>query len=388
MLKIVVLSMSFVLLSAMAMNGILPEIRDSLGITQTQSELLITVPSIATLIFVIACDKFISKIGMKKTVLLGLLLAGIGGVMPLFNSTNYTYFLVSRFLFGAGKGLIFTPSVSYITILFDEKERATLIGYRSAVEMLGQAFLTLAMGALAVLSWHLSFTTNIIFFVIAGLVAWKIPEVDANRNANGSTEGSNDKIPPIVIPLALFVGLIAVSGSMIAVRFPALAAEIRGEGYNSSILVAIKPMLGIIAAMFFGKLNAILGKKLLYIGVTLLITAQMMIGFSNGNFVILIIGFQLSAFVLGWVVPIIISTISRLTTGKQQRLSTALVLICANVGIFLMPFIVSGLELIAGNTELAAPYPIMGGFIATILLIVIITSNNKTFRTKVGLKNA
>jgi len=387
MLKITVLSMSFVLLTAMAMNGILPEIRDSLGITQTQSELLVTLPSIATLIFVTLCDKFIGKIGMKKTVLLGLLLGGIGGVMPLFNSTNYTYILISRFIFGAGKGLIFTPSVSYINILFDENERATLIGFRSAVEMLGQALLTLIMGGLAIFSWNFSFITNIIFFIIAGLVAWKIPEVDANSNAKGSTEGSDAKIPLLVFPLALFVGIVAISGSMIAVRFPALAAEIRGDGYNSSIWVAIKPLLGIIAAIFFGKLNAILGKKLLYIGVLMLISAQMMIGFSNGNFIVLVVGFQLSAFVLGWVVPIIISTISRMTTGKQQRLSTACVLICANVGIFLMPFIVRGLEAIAGSTELAAPYPIMGAFVTTILTIVIITSNSKPFRKKVGLDN-
>lgn len=387
MLKLTVLSISFVLLSAMAINGILPEIRDSLGITQTQSELLVTIPSIATLVFVILCDKFISKIGMKKTVLLGLLLGGVGGIMPLFNSTNYAYILISRFIFGAGKGLIFTPSVSYINILFDENERTTLIGFRSAVEMLGQALLTLIMGTLAIFSWNFSFITNIIFFIIAGLVAWKIPEVDANSNSKGSTVGSNAKIPLIVFPLAIFVGVIAISGSMIAVRFPALAAEIRGDGYNSSIWVAIKPLLGIIAAMFFGKLNAILGKKLLYIGVLMLISAQMMIGFSNGNFIVLVVGFQLSAFVLGWVVPIIINTIARLTTGKQQRLATACVLICANVGIFLMPFIVRGLEIIAGSTELAAPYPIMGAFVATLLIIVLVTSNNKTFRTKVGLKN-
>ena len=388
MLKIIVLSISFVLLTVMSVNGILPEIRDSLGITQTQSELLITLPSIATLIFVILCDKFIAKIGMKKTVLLGLILGGIGGVMPLFNSSSYSYILTSRFIFGAGKGLIFTPSVSYINILFSPEERATLIGFRSAVEMLGQAFFTLLMGGLAILSWQSSFLANIIFFIIAGLVAWKIPEVDANSNSTGSTEGSDAKIPLIVFPLAMFVGVVAISGSMIAVRFPAMAAEIRGAGYNSSIWVAIKPLLGIIAAMFFGKLNALFGKKLLYIGVLMLITAQMMIGFSRGNFIILIVGFQLSAFVLGWVVPIIISTISRLTTGKQQRLSTACVLICANVGIFLMPFIVRGLEAIAGSTELAAPYPLMGAFVATLLLIVIITSNNKSFRAKVGLERA
>ena len=387
MLKIVVLSMSFVLLSATAAIGILPEIRDALGITQTQSELLATIPSIAMLLFVIICDVIISKIGMKKTVITGLLITGIGGIMPLFNDTSYSYLLISRFMFGAGKGLIFTPSVSYISILFDERERATLIGYRSAVELLGQSVLTLLMGMLVIFSWSFSFIIKGLFFVIAAFVAWKIPEVDANSNKQGSTEGSDGKIPLVVFPLALFIGIVALAGSMIAVRFPALATEIRGEGYNASIWVGIKPLLGIIAATFFGKLSAILGKKLLYLGTLLLIASQLLIGFSNGSFVLLVVGFLLSAFVLGWIVPVIISTISKITTGKQQRLSTACTLICANVGVFIMPFVVQGLETLARSTELVAPYPVAGAIVSVLLISVIVSSNSKSFRMKVGLKS-
>ena len=387
MLKIVVLSMSFVLLSATAAIGILPEIRDALGITQTQSELLATLPSIAMLLFVMICDVIISKIGMKKTVIVGLLITGIGGIMPLFNSTNYSYFLISRFLFGAGKGLIFTPSVSYISILFDEKERATLIGYRSAVELLGQSVLTLLMGMLAIFSWSFSFIIKGLFFVIAAFVAWKIPEVDANSNKQGSTEGSNEKIPLVVFPLAIYIGIVALCGSMIAVRFPALATEIMGEGYNASIWVGIKPLLGIVAAIFFGKLSAVLGKKLLYLGTLLLIASQLFVGFSNGSFVLLVIGFLLSAFVLGWIVPVIISTISKLTTGKQQRLSTACTLVCANVGVFIMPFVVQVLETLASSTELVAPYPVASVIVLLLLISVIVSSNSKSFRMKVGLKN-
>jgi len=387
MLKFVVLSISFILLSATAAVGILPEIRDSLGITQTQSELLVTVPSITTLIFVVLCDVIIGKFGMKKTVIAGLLISGIGGIMPLFNDTSYSYFLISRFMFGAGKGLIFTPSVSYINILFDEKERATLIGYRSAVEMLGQSVLTLVMGGLVIFGWSFSFVTNGIFFVIAALVAWKIPEVNANSNHQGNTQGSDAKIPMVVFPLALFVGIVAISSSMIAIRFPALATEIMGEGYNASLWVGFKPLLGILAASFFGRLNNLLGKKVLYLGTLLLVTSQFMMGFSNGNFAVLVIGFLMSAFVLGWIVPVIINVISKLTIGKQQRLSTACVLLCAHIGIFLMPFIVQALEWAAGSTELSAPYPIAGLIVLGSLVIIVITSNSKSFRKKVGLNH-
>lgn len=386
MLKIVVLSISFLLMSALAMNGILPEIRDALGITQTQSELLITIPSIATLIFVTMSNGLIKRFGMKKTVVAGLIIAGMGGVMPAFYAESYAYLLAGRFLLGAGKGLIFTSSISYINILFDERERATLIGYRSAMEMLGQSLLTLALGALAVISWSFSFVAYGVYFLVALAVAFKIPEVETGSDKIENRGSNGNKMPAIIYPLALFVGLVVISSSMISIRFPAMVTEIMGETYNSSFLVAMRPILSIIAAIFFGKLHRLLGKKLLYIGMLCLLSSQLLIGFSNGNFWVLVIGFLLSSFVTGWIVPIIVSTISKVTTvGAKQRTAMSYVLICANVGVFVMPFLVQGLEFVVNSSDLAAPYPVMAVAIGATLLILMTFSNHQPFRKKVGL---
>ena len=368
------------------MNGILPEIRDALGITQTQSELLVTVPSIATLIFVTLSNGLIKRFGMKKTVVAGLIIAGTGGIMPVFYAESYAYLLFGRFLLGAGKGLIFTSSISYINILFDEKERATLIGYRSAIEMLGQSLLTLTLGALAVISWNFSFIAYSAYFLVALAVFIKIPEVETDTQKKGS-RGEEQKMPMVIYPLALFVGVVVVSSSMIGIRFPAMVTEIMGETYNSSVLVATRPILGIIAAIFFGKLHRLLGKKLLYIGMVCLVGSQLLIGFSNGNFWVLVVGFLLSSFVMGWIVPIIISTISKATNtgGARQRTAMSYVLICANVGVFSMPFVVQGLEFMVNSPALTAPYPVMAVVIGFILFILMTFSNNQSFRQKVGL---
>lgn len=382
MLKIAVLSLSFLLLGFHGIGGILPEIRDSLGITQTQSEILITVPSIAILVFVILSNPLIEKIGMKKTVVAGLILAGIGGTMPAFTPLVYGYLLASRIIFGAGLGLIYTSSVGYINLLFSESERPTLVGFRSAVELLGQTFLTLGIGWLAHLGWHLSFLVHGIAFVIALLVWVKVPEVETGKNSPANSENSG-KMNPIVYPVALFLGFVAMSGSMVVVRFPAMAAEIMGDGYNSSLIMAMKPLLGIIAAMGFGKLIKILGKKLLYIGLLCLVGANLLVGFSNGNFPILVTGFLLSSFVLGWVVPIIIDFISRIAKGKNQRIAMSLILVCVNISLFGMPFVVRFLEQVLGNTDLTAPYPLMTILVGVATLAVMAVSENKAIRLKV-----
>lgn len=377
MLKLAVLSISFLLLGFHAIGGILPEIRDSLGITQTQSEILVTAPSIAILIFVILSNFLIEKIGMKKTVVAGFLLSGIGGVMPVFGPQYYGYVLASRFIFGAGLGLVYTSSVTYINLLFDEKERATLVGFRSAVEMVGQTFLTLGIGFLAAFGWHLSFIVHGVSFLVALLVMVKVPEVKLEEKSS-AVAGSAEQFNLIVVPIALFLGLVAMAGSMVVVRFPAMAAEIRGDGFNSSFIVAMKPVLGIIAAMSFGKLVKLLGKKLLYLGLMSLIGSNLLLGFANGNFGVLIAGFLLSSFVLGWVVPIVVDYVSRITSGKNQRLAMTLILICVNIGLFIMPFVVQGIENLVNRYDLAAPYPLMAAVVTLVLGIVMVASQNKS----------
>ena len=384
MLKVVVLSISFLLLSAIAINGILPEIRDALEITQTQSELLVTIPSIATLIFVTLSNGLINRFGMKKVVIAGLIIAGCGGMMPVFYAESYRYLLAGRFLLGAGKGLIFTSSISYINLLFDEKERATLIGYRSAIEMLGQSLLTLGLGALAVISWNFSFIIHGIYFLVAIAVAIWIPVVESE--ATSEKVKNEEKMPVIIYPLALLIGIVVISSSMIGIRFPAMVTEIMGETYNSSVLVATKPILGIVAAVFFGKLHRLLGKKLFYMGMICLISAQLLVGFSNGSFTLLVLGFLLSSFVMGWIIPIVISIVSKVTVaGPKQRKAMSYILICANVGVFLMPFVAQGLEVVLGNPALTAPYPVMAGLVIVIFLFLVTFSNNKNFRKRVGL---
>jgi len=87
-LKIAILSISKLLLSGIAINAAIPHMRDSLGITQAQSELLGTAPSITIMIFVLISNFFANKFGMKKTVVLGFFLAGLGGVVPVVATTT------------------------------------------------------------------------------------------------------------------------------------------------------------------------------------------------------------------------------------------------------------------------------------------------------------
>ena len=96
-----ILSISLMLTSSQAINGVIPQMKQSLGISQSQSELLGTAPSITVIVFILLSSYFAKRIGMKNTIILGLLLAGIGGIIPVFTATFQTV-LISRVILGAG----------------------------------------------------------------------------------------------------------------------------------------------------------------------------------------------------------------------------------------------------------------------------------------------
>lgn len=372
MFKLIVLSISIMLLSPPVINGVLPQIRDSLEITQAQSELITTIPSITTLIFILLSNVLVKKVGIKKMIIAGLLLVGIGGVLPVFVN-DFTLIIIGRAIIGIGLGLYSPFAIELINILFDEKERATLMGYRSAIEQLGQSSMAMVAGMLAIFSWNMSFLVYSLAFVLAIAFFVMVPEIESpNTRISEDDTYEKNKMTPIVYPVVLLMMLVILTNAAIGIRFPALAAEVMGDGYNSSIFFVLRPMIGVCAGFFFGRLHKALGRKLLYIALACLACASLLVGFSNGNFVILVIGFLLSSLVPAWIFPFIFTMISRKTDGAMRRFAMSLILIALHATVFMMTPIVGIIETMVGSTALVAPYPVLGGFVFAALLSIII----------------
>ena len=102
--KIAFLGISFMLTSAYAINGALPQMAEALGVTATEAQALSTTPSIFVTIFVLFSAFIAAKLGDKKTIALGMILVGVAGAVPLFVA-SYPVILVSRMVLGAGLGI-------------------------------------------------------------------------------------------------------------------------------------------------------------------------------------------------------------------------------------------------------------------------------------------
>lgn len=382
MLKFVILAISFIFISPPIINGILPAIRDTLYLTQAQSEMFLTFPSIAMLFSILASNIIIEKIGMKKTTFLGLLLIGLGGTLPVFTS-NFTLIIIGRFILGTGLGLMSTPGIAYINILFDEKERATLMGYRGSVEQIGRSLLTLSAGLLFVFGWNFSFVPYSIAFVLAILFYIYIPEVNEEASTENTKDEENkeEKMPLFVYLTIPFLMIIVLAGAAIDIRFPAIATEAVGDTFNSSAIIAVKPILGMIIASLFGRIYAKFGRNLIYIGLSWIVIAALLISFSSGNLIVLVAGFWIGGVAPVFIFPLIMMTISKRTSGKQQRLALSFIMAAPHVSIFLMTPTIQLLENVVGSSELTAPYPILA-VIVFVSMVGVATLRKRIFNVK------
>lgn len=378
-----ILSISLMLTSSQAINGVIPQMKQSLGISQSQSELLGTAPSITVILFILLSSYFAKRIGMKKTIILGLLLAGIGGIIPVFTATFQTV-LISRVILGAGLGVYNSLAVTYISSLYSGNTRATLLGIRNSMEALGQTILIFLAGVLVNINWTASFLVYAIAFPVALLFALKVPEI-RDENSDIPENHVKEKMNPMVFALVLFAILLVMNSIAISVRFASIATEIKGVNFNASNYLALMPILEILAGFMFGPINKWIGKGTLYLGIIFFIISNLLIAVSNGNMTFLLTGLFLSSITGSWCFPFIFSNLDKVTTKNTINFATSLIFIGCNIGNFIAPISMQLAQFLTRSTSLTAPFFVFAGIFMVVLFVTFFATKKKTTRVMTNL---
>lgn len=386
--KLAFLSVSFMVTSAYAIQGSLPQLKAALGITQTQSEYLVTTPSFAVMIFVVLSPLIQEwfHISDKKIIMAGVTIVGIAGLVPLFVN-DYTVILLSRLVLGAGYGLYNSQAISMISVWYDGTERAQMLGWRAAAEQIGQAAtLTIAGLILSYAGWHQSFAVYALAFVVLIFFALRVPDDSQTQDDQIAEDnlaqdlGENDteavtKISPVVYLLVLFAFLLVVDYVGMENRFPGLAVAINGKHYTGASMFLSLMLIGAtLGGIFYGAIQKRLGFSTVYLGLGLMALSNFLFGFAGHNFILMVIGLLLIGFPLQLVSPLIFNLLPDLAPASRQPLVTSLCLIGFNFGSFFSPTIAEWTNHLLGQPlsgmGLAAPFPIYGTALIVIALII------------------
>lgn len=350
--SVAILSISFILTSGVSINGTLPFIKKSLDLSQVKAELLSTIPSITVILFILLSSSISKKIGMKKTVVIGLLLVCIGGVLPKFTPNSYALIFLGRLLLGAGFGMYNALSVSFINGLYNGRKRSELLGIRNAVEGLGQMILTFIAGLLITSDWTNAYLIYFLSLPIALLFYNFVPDIVSQTKKE---KGAFKLTAPLLLT-ALFASSLVMNSIAVAVRFPSLAIELKGEQVNTSLYLSIMPILGIIAGFLFEKVIRRFSFNTIYLALGINILFNLLVYISNISFTMLLIGLFISSIPVAWVLPYIFNHIEQIAKGMDINQSTSVIFIGCNLGVLLAPVIMSLLNSLFHSIDLKFPF--------------------------------
>jgi len=387
--KIAFLGISFMLTSAYAINGAMPQMTKALGVSATQVQALATTPSIVVTVFVLLSSFIAAKLGDKKTIMLGMLLVGFAGIVPFF-VTSYPIILVSRMVLGAGFGIFNSLAVSMIAVMYQGQTRATMLGWRAAVEQIGQAVLTFIAGLLLNFGWQTTFLVYLLAFPILYLFYVRVPdttEMLAADQKNNKKTHINRNVPqnisPLVWVLTLFAAFIVIDYMAIQLSFPFMAQSLGVSGLLVSTILSLMLVAAMVGGLVYGGMQKLFGRFTLQVGLLLMVLSNFLVAFSNGNFVILTIGVLLIGFPMQLISPFIFSQLPNLAPLKKQPFVTSIVLIGFNVGVFVEPFALSLLAKMMGNethsvSEAAyTTIPLLGVILLIIAGVTFITNRKR-----------
>lgn len=320
-------------------------------------QMIISMPAVFIFLTSFVFPKLAAKFRARTLLMIGLAFYTIGGcVAGVFNSIWIV--LLMRALVGVGVGIIMPLSTGLLAFYFSPQEQEGLMGWSSAMNNMGGVIATLISGALATVSWRISFLVYLMGLISIVLCAAFMSNDKIQSDEADERRGSAE--PEHVIPstgqvfrsnyvyiIAMFLEMSTffiypANFAMVTVRAGVIPENL------TAIIMAIMDLVAFFGGMLFVKVKAAAGGSTKFVAPILFVVGYVLLGVVGGWLGVLA-GSVCVGFANGEGIPLIISEASK----KMGRLAatTVMPLISAALYIaqFASPFIMSGVTAIAGG---------------------------------------
>lgn len=387
MLKIGILSVSLMIQAAGAISVAVTGMTKSFsGHSATSIQALVTIPSFSIMLFILLSNWIIHVIGKRNTVLLGTVIALVGGVGPAF-TTNFVVIEVLRFLFGAGTGIYTSLCVSLIGDSFDGDEQRNLLGLQSAIATFGSSLATFVAGVLVGINWQSTYLVYFMLLPVIILFAIGYPKSSDTADAKPEVEEetatkakTSHKLPLMVIVgvLILFVYFNTIMALYTNSGLALQQMNMSGQGMLGTSL-AVAGLLGGVITMLYGPIYKAL-KRATPI-VVCLVGAVGFFGMAYASnmwlFTIAIVLVTATALLVPYVYGVIMDSVPE--SSKNFAISTAMVL--NNLGAYFSPYTLSFIGKTVGHTDPVASFIICAGImlvLGVVLTLVLLGRNTNS----------
>lgn len=366
LLKIGILSVSLILVSSLSISPAIPAIERYFNhISASSIELMTTVPSFSVMLMVLLSSFISKKIGEKVTVVLGLSLVLVAGILPFFLK-SFTIIFLSRIVLGVGLGLVNSLAVSLISINFKGKESAYLMGLRSAFESGGQAILTFFAGQLIIFNWQSVFLIYLLALPILLLFIFSYPN-NKKEFSDVELDTKKQSMNVYVILIALFLVVIVGTQTAIIIRISGIVTNFNfGNMVDASRVQTLMTVAGMILGIFFGRIFISIRYFTASLGLIMMAFAHFLV-YSANNLSIITIGVMLAGAAYPLLISLMFHLVSEVCQPGSETLCMSVALVGCNLGGSSAPYLLKLIALITGSSAINQP------FLSFSLLFVILT---------------
>lgn len=376
-LKIALLSVSMLVAVAPAINANIPAMKEAFPqIPLSMVEMITTIPSLFLMISVLTSGFIAKKIGYKQTIMLGLGIVAISGIIPVFIG-NFYLVLFSRAALGFGIGLFNSLLIGLISYFFDGNERTTLIGYHEALGGLGGMLITYIAGQLMHVNWQAPFISYAIAIPVF-FIFWKvIPKVKTEDILHKNTKQVvvNDGKEGNFSIVFVFMILIVIGATLNMTMGIKVSSLIVEQGYGSasdaSTVIMLLSLGAMISGFLFGKIYKIFKNYIMSVGFTITALAMFIIGISNTSWMTV-----LGGFLVGFGFRVMMPCLTNIVNSshlKNPTLATSLLLVAYNLGSAFAPYGSMIIQKFSWTNDLRGVFYVDGiGFICLALIVFIV----------------
>lgn len=376
-LKIALLSVSMLVAVAPAINANIPAMKEAFPqIPLSMVEMITTIPSLFLMISVLTSGFIAKKIGYKQTIMLGLGIVAISGIIPVFIG-NFYLVLFSRAALGFGIGLFNSLLIGLISYFFDGNERTTLIGYHEALGGLGGMLITYIAGQLMHVNWQAPFISYAIAIPVF-FIFWKvIPKVKTEDILHKITKQVvvNDGKEGNFSIVFVFMILIVIGATLNMTMGIKVSSLIVEQGYGSasdaSTVIMLLSLGAMISGFLFGKMYKIFKNYIMSVGFTITALAMFIIGISNTSWMTV-----LGGFLVGFGFRVMMPCLTNIVNSshlKNPTLATSLLLVAYNLGSAFAPYGSMLIQKFSWTSDLRGIFYVDGiGFICLAVIVFIV----------------
>jgi len=384
LLKLTILSISLMISAASAISVTLPMIKNQFpDISAATVESLVTIPSFSMMIFILLSSLIIKTIGRKKTVVLGLVLAFIGGVIPAF-VTNFQLIFLSRLILGAGTGIYNSLAISLIGDHFEGETQQKMLGYQTAFSTLGTSFVTFLAGIIVSYSWHYSYLVYFFTLPVVVMVTLFLPQDKKESVKEDNVPKGKQTVNSLVIFSCVMMFLFFVLVMNIYTKTSTLIVDenYANQGFLGTTLT-IGSLIGAVGGFLYSHIKNLFKGFTPVLALCAVAIAYFLVPHA-GNMTVLTIILTIGFLVVSLFIPYMYDILLPGAPENSSNLAVSLAMVSCNLGSFFSPYIIQALGSLVGNTTSAFSFTI-GGIIfagmAVVFLLINVTKSKSMMVT-------